>query len=323
MGLHTGEAELDPGGDEYAVSHTKNRAARIMSAAHGGQILLSQETGDLVDHQLPPGVSLKDLGEHRLKGMQRLEHLYQVCAPGLPQEFPAAGDRHHPPQQPARPADQLHRPGEGDRRQSCRLLENHRLVTLTGSGGTGKTRLSLQVAGELLEDYPRRRLAGGAGPAGRPGSWSRRRSPPPWACRNSPARPSSHTLVDYLRAQAPAADPGQLRAPAGSLRRPGGRSCCTPAPSLTILATSREVLGVAGEAPYRVPPWHCPTSAACRPWSSWPRFDAVRLFVERARVVSPDFAITESNAAARRPDRQPPGRHPPGDRAGRGAPARC
>ena len=88
MGLHTGEAELDPGGDEYAVSHTKNRVARIMSAAHGGQILLSAETGALCDHQLPPGVSLKDMGEQRLKGMATSEHLFQVCVPGLPQEFP-------------------------------------------------------------------------------------------------------------------------------------------------------------------------------------------------------------------------------------------
>jgi class 3 adenylate cyclase len=88
MGLHTGEAELAHDGDEYAVSHTKNRVARIMSAAHGGQVLLSQETADLVDHQLPEGVALKDLGEHRLKGMQWLERLFQVCSLGLPVEFP-------------------------------------------------------------------------------------------------------------------------------------------------------------------------------------------------------------------------------------------
>jgi class 3 adenylate cyclase/DNA polymerase III delta prime subunit len=88
MGLHTGEAELDPGGDEYAVSHTKNRIGRIHSVACGGQILLSQETADLVVRKLPKGVSLKDLGEHRLKGMHWLEHLFQVCIPGLEQDFP-------------------------------------------------------------------------------------------------------------------------------------------------------------------------------------------------------------------------------------------
>jgi len=92
MGLHTGEAELDPGGDEYAVSHTKNRAGRIRSAAQGGQILLSQESADLVMRKLPEGVTLRDLGEHRLKkDMEILERLHQVCASGLPQEFPPLG----------------------------------------------------------------------------------------------------------------------------------------------------------------------------------------------------------------------------------------
>ena len=83
MGLHTGEAEIDPGGDEYLVSHTKNRAARIMSAAYGGQILLSTESRELCDHHLTGEVTLKDLGEQRLKGMTIPEHLYQVSAPGL------------------------------------------------------------------------------------------------------------------------------------------------------------------------------------------------------------------------------------------------
>jgi class 3 adenylate cyclase len=93
MGLHTGEAELDPCGDEYAVSPTKNRIGRIHSAAHGCQILLSQETADLVQRSLPEGVFLKDMGENRLKGMQWLEHLYQVCAPDL-LIVPEANHRH-------------------------------------------------------------------------------------------------------------------------------------------------------------------------------------------------------------------------------------
>jgi class 3 adenylate cyclase len=84
MGLHTGPAELDQSGNApYAVSHTLNRAARVMSAAHGGQILLSQETADLVVRELPEGVDLLNLGEHRLKGMEWPEHLYQLIAPDL------------------------------------------------------------------------------------------------------------------------------------------------------------------------------------------------------------------------------------------------
>jgi predicted ATPase/class 3 adenylate cyclase/DNA-binding CsgD family transcriptional regulator len=84
MGIHTGQAELDPDGDEYAVSHTKNRAARIMSAAQGGQVLLSLAAAELLRGHLPIRVSLKDLGEHRLKGLLLPEHLYQVLAPDLP-----------------------------------------------------------------------------------------------------------------------------------------------------------------------------------------------------------------------------------------------
>ena len=115
MGLHTGEAELDPGGDEYAVSHTKNRIGRIHSVASGGQIVLSQETADLVVRKLPKGVTLKDLGEHRLKGMQWLEHLFQVCAPGLKQDFPPLVTAVPQPSFQARSAHLLHRPREGNR----------------------------------------------------------------------------------------------------------------------------------------------------------------------------------------------------------------
>ena len=153
MGLHTGEAALDPGGDEYAVSHTKNRIGRIHSIAHAGQILLSQETADLVARYLPEGVMLKDLGEHRLKGMQWPEHLYQVCTTGLPQEFPPLATQiTHPNNLPIQLTSFVGR--ETEIAAVLRLLDNHHLVTLTGSGGTGKSRLSLQVAAEALEGYP-------------------------------------------------------------------------------------------------------------------------------------------------------------------------
>jgi len=153
MGLHTGEAEVDPAGDEYAVSHTKNRAARIMSAAHGGQILLSQESTDLVQRTLTDGVTLKDLGEHLLKGMQQLEHLYQVLKPGLLADFPPlATSVQHLNNLPVQLTSFIGR--EREIGELTRLLEKQRLVTLTGSGGTGKTRLALQVAASLLDAFP-------------------------------------------------------------------------------------------------------------------------------------------------------------------------
>jgi hypothetical protein len=138
MGIHTGEAELDPAGDEYAVSHSKNRVARIMSAASGRQILLSAETTELVNHQLPAGVTLKDLGEQRLKGISIPEHLYQVCAPGLAQEFPPLATAiTHPNNLPIRLTSFIGR--DKEIAAVYELLAEYRLVTLTGSGGTGKT----------------------------------------------------------------------------------------------------------------------------------------------------------------------------------------
>jgi len=98
MGLHSGKADLDPDGDEYEVSHTKNRVARIMSAAHGGQVLVSLATAELLRGQLPEDVTLEDLGEHHLKGLRHPEQLFQVLAPGLPTEFPSLVSQANPQQ---------------------------------------------------------------------------------------------------------------------------------------------------------------------------------------------------------------------------------
>jgi len=152
MGIHTGEAELD-GNSRYAASHTLNRASRVMSAGHGGQILLSDEAAELCKPGLPSGVSLKDLGLNQLKGLTRPEHIYQVVVPGLPADFPPLLTQlnpHHtlPPQ--LTPfigrAEEI--------AEILRLLDNPgcRILTLLGPGGIGKTRLAIQIAeGKLAE----------------------------------------------------------------------------------------------------------------------------------------------------------------------------
>jgi len=98
MGLHTGKADLDPSGDEYEVSHTKNRVGRIMSAAHGRQVLVSLSTAELLRGNLPSEVTLRDLGEHHLKGLRHPEHIFQVLSPGLPSEFTPLDSQTHPQQ---------------------------------------------------------------------------------------------------------------------------------------------------------------------------------------------------------------------------------
>jgi predicted ATPase/class 3 adenylate cyclase len=146
MGLHAGEAELDPDGDEYLVSHTKNRTARIMSAGHGGQILVSSTVMELLRGHLPQGIHLKDKGEHYLKGLLQPEQLFQVVLPDLPAEFPPlrTEDPHSNLPIPGTPF--LNRVIELD--EINRLLADPacRLVTLTGIGGTGKTRLAIEAA---------------------------------------------------------------------------------------------------------------------------------------------------------------------------------
>ena len=150
MGIHTGEAELRDG-DYYGSS--LNRAARIMSIGHGGQILVSERTLQIAQDFLRPDVTILDLGEHRLKGIAAPEHIFQLCHPDLVADFPALrslGSFKH----------NLHRQistfigREKELAEVKRLLKDTQLLTLLGPGGTGKTRLMMQAAEEIIEDYP-------------------------------------------------------------------------------------------------------------------------------------------------------------------------
>ena len=145
MGLHTGEAELDPQGDEYAVSHTKNRVARIMSAGHGGQILISSAVAELLVDQLPEGVVLKDMGEHHLKGLLHPEHLYQILVPDLPAEFPPLKTGDPQSNLPLQTTPFFGREAELTQVEALLGDPECRLITLTGIGGSGKTRLAIQA----------------------------------------------------------------------------------------------------------------------------------------------------------------------------------
>ena len=150
MGVHTGQAQAEA--SDYATTHTLNRVARIMSVGYGGQILISVEAANLARGYLPDGVTLRDMGEHRMKGITQLEHLYQVVAPDLPADFPPLKTLDtHPNNLPVQITSFVGR--EKEINAVRRWLNEKRLVTLTGPGGTGKTRLSLQVATEALSDF--------------------------------------------------------------------------------------------------------------------------------------------------------------------------
>src|SRR5215469_7808236 len=151
MGLHTGEPQ--PSSEGY-VGLDVHRAARIMSAGHGGQVLLSQTTRDLVEHDLPEGVSLRDLGAHRLKDLQHKSHLFQLVISGLPADFPPLKTLDsHPNNLPIQPTSLIGREREVALVQDLLCREDVRLLTLTGPGGIGKTRLGLQVAAEVSERF--------------------------------------------------------------------------------------------------------------------------------------------------------------------------
>jgi predicted ATPase/class 3 adenylate cyclase len=152
IGLHSGECE-ERGGDYFGPA--VNRVARLMSAGHGGQILLSTATAELIRDALPPGTRLRDLGEHRLKDLKRPEHVFQLDLPGLPVTFPALRTLDSPEVMTNLPA--LPRQINSFVGRELELatvkehVEEHRCVTLVGAGGAGKTRLALELAADLLD----------------------------------------------------------------------------------------------------------------------------------------------------------------------------
>jgi class 3 adenylate cyclase len=151
MGLHTGSAEIR--GSEYQGYMTLARAQRVMSVAYGGQILLSNASGQLIHNELPEGISLRDMKEHHLKGLLTPEHLWQVIAPNLQKDFPALGSLNEIPNNlPVQLTSFIGR--EKEIAELKLKLKDHRIITLTGAGGTGKTRLCLQVAAEVIDSFP-------------------------------------------------------------------------------------------------------------------------------------------------------------------------
>jgi predicted ATPase len=289
MGLHTGAAELRA--DDY-YGPAVNRAARIMSAAHGGQILVSLATEEVLSEALPPGVQLVDLGEHRLRDLARPQRIFQVRASDLPADFP-----------PIRSADAY--PGNlpeqvtsfvgrtDDLQGVAAALDGVRLVTITGTGGVGKTRLAVQVAAEVLPHFP-----DGA-----------------WVCElaaagdaDSMAQVVQKTLGVQLRVGTTIEDSiveflrskqlllvldncEHLMRPVREFAETVLRAC----PDVRMLATSREALGIAGEQSWPLRSLDVPASQSL---DAVARSEAAALLADRARSVQPGFSVDAGNAGA-------------------------
>ena len=293
MALHTGAAE-ERDGDYFGPP--VNRVARLLSAAHGGQVLLSLPTQELVRDQLPTQTSLRDLGEHRLKDLFRPERVFQLLAAGLPSEFPPLRTldafRNNLPLQPTPLIGR-----EKEVSEVCDLmrLEETRLLTLTGPGGTGKTRLALQAAADLLDDFP-----DGTFFAPLATLTEAELLLPAVAetlgMRETGEQPLVESLKDYLVERRMLLLLDNFEQVLGAA--PAVTELLAGAPGLKVLATSRAPLGLYGEHEFPVPPLSMPDLEHPPPLESLTQYEAVSLFVERARALKPDFKVTNESAPA-------------------------
>ena len=297
MGIHTGTAEFRDG--DY-FGGTLNRVARIEAAAHGQQILISQITCDLLRDEDLPGIEYKSLGDHRLRNLERPEHLYQVVADHLPKDFPSPKSMEVLPNNlPIQATSFIGR--DHEMTEVAERLQRTRLLTLTGTGGTGKTRLSLEAGARVINDF-------------RDGVWLVELAPisdpgllpevvaGTLGVREDPEKPVKDSLLSFLKSKTILIildNCEHLLAAAASLVGDILRTC----PNVRVLATSRHSLGVSGEMTLPVPPLgtldvRLYELTGPNIVERLSQYDAVRLFIERALAVRPDFVVTNKNAPA-------------------------
>jgi predicted ATPase/class 3 adenylate cyclase len=294
MALHAGEATPDDRGDYLAVP--LNRLSRILAAGHGGQILLSQTVQQLSRGTLPAGATLQDLGEHRLRDLLEPELIYQLLHPDLPDAFPPLKSLESRPNNlPRQPTPFLGREREVDEVAALLQRPEVQLLTLTGPGGTGKTRLALQAAAELLDEFPDGAffvpLATLTDPALVPSAVATA-----LGIREEGGRSVTETVrtsledkqllllldnCEHLLDAAPVVG-AWLAAGAG----------------LRVLATSRAPLRLQAEHEYPVPPLGLPRRKPPPTPEQLSQYEAVRLFIARAQAVRPGFAVDNDNAPA-------------------------
>ncbi len=289
MALHTGSADLR---NEDYFGPTVNRTARVLGLAHPGQVLVSHAAAQLLAEHHNPDVSLLDLGEFELRGMSRREKIYQLVHPGLEFEFPLLRPATVAPTNlPPQLSTFIGR--DRELAEVLSALRKSRLVTLTGSGGSGKTRLSIEAAAECITSFPdgawiaelasiaeghlvNRSVASALGVAEQAG-----RSELDTLCEG--CRPKKLLLIldnceHVLDASAEVIE-----------------AIIRTAPNVHVLATSREAIGISGEVVLRIPSMALPPPGATCKATDLDRFDGTKLFVERAIASDRNFAVTNEN----------------------------
>jgi predicted ATPase/class 3 adenylate cyclase len=290
IGIHTGHAD-ERDGDYFGPP--VNRVARLMSIGHGGQVLVSAATRELVHHELSAGVILKDLGSHRFRDLMHADQVWQLSVADLPNEFPPLKSLDALPNN--LPIQQTSFRGrEHDLKEIKSLLDTHALLTLSGAGGVGKTRLAVQAGAELLDRYPDgvwlAELAPITDPtlvssviakalgAGRQEGYDVAEPIPQWLKRKQLLL-IIDTCEHLLETVAAMAD-----------------AICCSCPDVRILATSRQALGIGGEALYRLPSLAVPEPATKLSAGEAARYGAIALFVDRATFADMKFTLTDDNA---------------------------
>ena len=285
MALHTGVTEAREG--DY-FGPVLNRVARLLAAAHGGQVLLTAATQELGRDHLPVGAGLRSLGEHRLRDLIRPEHVYQLVAPGLVADFPPLKSLEgHANNLPLQPTPLIGREREVTACVAELRRPEVRLLTLTGPGGMGKTRLGLQVAAELLDDFADGVFFVDLAPLGEAHLVASA-----VAQALGVAEAAGQPLLDALRSY--------LRDRELLLLIDNFEHLLSAAPlviqlleaclRLRILVTSRARLRVSGEHEYPVPPLSIPTREHAPSLESLSQYEAVSLFIARARAGDARFS---------------------------------
>jgi predicted ATPase/class 3 adenylate cyclase len=290
-GLHAGVAEER---DSDYFGGTVNRAARIMAAAHGGQVLLSQAVVNLARERFPVGTDVLHLGRVRLRDLAAPEDVWQLLHTDLPRTFPALRSLDSAPNNlPQQLTSFIGR--EKEIAEAKQLLSATRLLTLTGSGGCGKTRLGLQLAADSLERFPDGAWVVELAPLSDPGLVPRTAATV-LGLEEQPGKAITATLIEHLadRHLLMVLDNCEHLLDACAML---ADSLVRRCPLLTILASSREALGIAGEQTYRVPSLSLPDPKEMHTPGSIVPFEALQLFVDRCLNVRADFQVTNENAA--------------------------